>query len=68
MHAKEQLAVGVEEAARMAGIGRTEAYRAIKDGRLPSLKIGKRRLVRVEALGAWLRALERSAVERRATS
>ena len=68
MHAKEQLAVRVEEAARMAGVGRTEIYRAIKDGRLPSLKIGKRPLVRVEALGAWLRALERSVVERRAAS
>ena len=53
------LAVRVEDAAKLVGIGRTEIYKAIKGGSLASLKIGKRRLIRVEALREWLAALER---------
>jgi excisionase family DNA binding protein len=53
------LAVRVEDAAKLVGIGRTEIYKAIKEGSLASLKIGKRRLIRVEALREWLAALER---------
>ena len=52
------LAVSVEDAAKLIGIGRTEIYKAIKQGSLASLKIGKRRLIRVETLREWLAALE----------
>lgn len=52
------LAVPPGEAARMAGIGRTTLYAAIGSGGLKSLKIGKRRLIAVEALRAWLLAHE----------
>jgi excisionase family DNA binding protein len=52
------LAVGVEDAAKLVGVGRTEIYKAIKQGSLASLKIGKRRLIRVEALQEWLASLE----------
>jgi excisionase family DNA binding protein len=55
------LAVRVEDAAKLIGIGRTEIYKAIKAGSLASLKIGKRRLIRVEALREWLAALEQRA-------
>jgi excisionase family DNA binding protein len=58
MDTLEALAVRVEDAAKLAGVGRTEIYRAIKQGELASLKIGKRRLVRVEALRRWLADLE----------
>jgi excisionase family DNA binding protein len=58
MEPPEPLAVQVETAARMAGVSRTEIYRAIKNLDLKSLKIGKRRLVRIDALRAWLAALE----------
>jgi excisionase family DNA binding protein len=54
----QALAVCVEEAAKLAGVGRTEIYRAIKQRELASLKVGKRRLVRVEALKRWLESLE----------
>ncbi len=50
----ERLAVSVEDAAAMAGIGRTTLYAAFGDGSLQSLKIGKRRLIRVDALKAWI--------------
>ena len=52
------LAVCVEDAAKLVGIGRTEIYKAIREGSLASLKIGKRRLIRVETLREWLAALE----------
>ena len=54
MYSFDPLAVSVEDAAQRAGLGRTEIYRAIKSGNLKSLKIGKRRLVRVDALREWL--------------
>jgi excisionase family DNA binding protein len=42
-------------------LGRTLLYTAISNGTLPSVKIGKRRLIRVVALRAWLQQLERGA-------
>jgi excisionase family DNA binding protein len=50
----EPLAVSPAEAARLAGLGRTTIYAALGSGALKSLKIGKRRLIAVEALRAWL--------------
>jgi excisionase family DNA binding protein len=53
-----RLAVSPAEAARMAGIGRTTLYEALGSGALRSLKIGKRRLITIEALKEWLAAAE----------
>jgi excisionase family DNA binding protein len=50
----ELLAVSPSEAARMAGLGRTSIYSALKSGALKSIKIGKRRLITIEALRTWL--------------
>ncbi len=60
-HPPDPEALSVEDAARRAGIGRTFLYEAISSGRLPSIKLGKRRLVRVEALRRWLERLETDA-------
>jgi excisionase family DNA binding protein len=54
----ERLAVSVERAATMAGVGRTTLYAALSAGSLQSLKIGKRRLIKVQALEAWINAHE----------
>jgi excisionase family DNA binding protein len=54
----ERLAVSVEDAAAMAGIGRTTLYDAMGSGSLRSLKIGKRRLIRLDALREWIAAHE----------
>ena len=54
----ERLAVSVEDAAAMAGVGRTTLYAALGAGSLRSLKIGKRRLICVDALKAWIAAHE----------
>ena len=51
-------ALSVPEAAKVAGISRAALYHFITSGELPSLKIGNRRLVRVQTLRAWLASLE----------
>lgn len=48
------LYVSPAEAARLAGIGRTRLYAAITSGALPSLKLGSRRLIKLDDLEAWL--------------
>lgn len=55
-----RLAVSPGEAARISGLGRTTLYAAIGSGALRSLKIGKRRLITIEALKDWLAAAELS--------
>jgi len=51
----------VAEAADVLGVGRTLAYDLIRRGELRSVKIGARRVVRHEALVAFL--AEREGVE-----
>lgn len=57
----ESEALSVEDAARRAGISRTFIYANISSGALPSVKIGRRRLVRIEALRHWLKSMEKAA-------
>lgn len=54
----DKLAVSTFQAAEIAGVGRTTIYEAIASGSLKSVKIGKRRLIRVAALDVWLQAQE----------
>jgi excisionase family DNA binding protein len=50
-----------EEAFRVLGIGRTYGYRLIKNGTLPSVKLGRLRRVPRHALEAWVeRTIEES--------
>lgn len=51
-------ALSVAEAAAQAGISRTFLYERIASGELATIKLGKRRLIRVEALRRWLERLE----------
>lgn len=53
-----QLALSVRDAAALAGVGRTILYEAVGSGELPSLKVGRRRLIRIESLEAWLKSRE----------
>lgn len=41
----ERQTVSVDEAAKILGIGRATAYAAIKQGTLPYLRIGEKRIV-----------------------
>lgn len=51
------LAVNPGEAARMSGHSRSGIYEAIARGDLLSFKAGKRRLILVKELDAWLNRL-----------
>jgi excisionase family DNA binding protein len=50
----ERRALSIKEAARACNLSRATAYRLIAAGRLATIKIGSRRLVRPEALDALL--------------
>ena len=54
-----KLTLTVDEAARRLGIGRSAAYEAVRTGVIPSLKIGRRRLIPVVALYGRLDELAR---------
>ena len=53
-HPTPLIAVSPDEAARLAGIGRTSLYAALAKGDLKSIKIGSRRLIKIEAIHEWL--------------
>jgi excisionase family DNA binding protein len=46
----ERLAVSLREACQIIGIGRTRLYELINNGELESIRLGGRRLVKIEAL------------------
>jgi len=59
-HLTAPLAVHVSDVPAVSGLTETQVWQAIRDGSLPSLKIGRRRIVRLEAIDAFLRARERA--------
>ena len=44
------LTITVEEAGKFLGVGRAAAYECVRNGEIPSLALGRRRLVSVAAL------------------
>jgi excisionase family DNA binding protein len=50
------IAVSVERVIEMSGLGRTYVWGAIRTASLPSYRVGRRILVRVEDLDSWIRA------------
>ena len=57
MHTLEPIAVPPAEAARLSGIGRTRVFALIASGELPSFKVGRSRLIRLEDLRRYVDAL-----------
>lgn len=53
----QPIAVGPEDAARASGTTRSAIYEAIARGELVSFKAGKRRLILIEELKAWLQRM-----------
>jgi excisionase family DNA binding protein len=51
------LLLTVEEAAILLRLGRTQTYELIMLGKIPSIKIGRRRLVVREGLGVYVSTL-----------
>jgi len=50
----ERLALTVEEAAQRLGMTRKALYGHLAAGRIPSIKLGRRRLIPVQSLERWL--------------
>jgi excisionase family DNA binding protein len=53
--------LSVPEAYRALGIGRSKLFTLISEGRIATVAIGRRRLVPVEALDAFVADLKREA-------
>lgn len=56
--AVERLAYSPNEAAAVLGISRARLYQLLDDGTIPSVKLGRRRLIRRDALVSLLEQLE----------
>lgn len=52
----EPLTVSVNEGRRLAGLGRTKFYELIKEGKVKTVTIGRRRLVFVASIREMLEA------------
>lgn len=52
-----EYAISIVEAAKRAGIGRSSIYQAIRRGELKIRKNGRRSLILVEDLKAWVAAM-----------
>ena len=52
--AAERLAYSVDEAARLTGLSRDLLYDQMRRGKLPYVKIGRRRLITRQHLGQFL--------------
>ncbi|HLH64527.1 MAG TPA: helix-turn-helix domain-containing protein [Solirubrobacteraceae bacterium] len=53
-HLAGRATITIEQAAQLIGLGRTAAYDAARRGELPTRRLGRRLLVPVPALLAWL--------------
>jgi excisionase family DNA binding protein len=49
-----ELAISIVEAAKRSGVGRSSIYEAIGRGEIPLRKSGRRSLIRVDDLKAWI--------------
>jgi len=58
-----KLTYNIKEAVAVSGINKDLLYAEINAGKLKTLKIGRRRLIRAEALAAWLEAHEQKTSE-----
>lgn len=47
---RERPVLSVEEAGRILGLGRSASYEAVRKGEIPSLRLGRRRVVPTAAL------------------
>jgi excisionase family DNA binding protein len=53
-------ALSVEEAAKAAGVGRTLLFEEIRKGNITARKVGRRTIITIDDLDAWLKSLPKS--------
>lgn len=56
LNAGPAIAASIPESARIVGVSRSLIYKMLNEGRLPSVKIGRRRVIPIEALRAFIEA------------
>ena len=59
----EKVGYSIEEAAQSLGVGRTTVYDLMNSGDLESVKVGRRRIIPVDAVSAFLAARRAAAAE-----
>jgi len=57
-HKDEAHTLSVEHAARLIGVSRSTAYRLVRDGELPAIRVGRRVLILKKPLMEMLEAKE----------
>lgn len=55
----DRVLLGIREASRVTGLGRTKIYELLSDGTLTSIKVGKRNLVVNQSIHDWVTRLSR---------
>jgi excisionase family DNA binding protein len=50
----EPLLLGIKQAAPIAGVGRDLMYRLVAEGRIRSVRVGRKRLIPRSELEAWI--------------
>jgi excisionase family DNA binding protein len=59
MNFPDPIAVDPAEACRLTRVGHTRLYQAIGDGSLPAHKLGRKTVIRMSDLRAWIESLPR---------
>ena len=54
----EKLVYSIQEAANLLGISRSYAYELVRNGTIPALELGKKRVIPKEKFVAWINEKE----------
>lgn len=54
----EKLVYSIQEAAKLLGISRSYAYELVRNGTIPALELGKKRVIPKEKFIAWINGKE----------
>ncbi|MCH7937839.1 MAG: helix-turn-helix domain-containing protein [Proteobacteria bacterium] len=61
MTTDERLLVGISEACRLLSLGRTSVYQLMDAGDLQNIKVGKRRLIKMDSINEFIERLSTEA-------
>lgn len=58
MNELQPFLVKIPDAMKLTGVGRTRAYELVANGEWPSVRLGRRVLIPVEGLKAWVEKMQ----------